>query len=340
MEKGTFEEVRLGKVIGSAFGPEIYAKLSLSLDQHQIGCPNSPITPIPTAKDTVIHSLEFDVEKGQLFHRPKLMNDVIGIDEELLQPPEVSYLIDEYSDDISEVIQESSLDFQEFLKATFSTYGNCYIRSPTDYGELELETFKLDLDIKPDTDHLLPKHKHFPTNNHITKVVDKVCQFWMQINLAWPSEVTSHTSRLLVVTKKVSQRAFDTIKKDVENRTEYRFRSDNPSELYSVDPDILTVKQCNQIFRICLYSRDLNGITKDMVQRSQNPESTIYNLMLAIGGADASATKKFTWQQLRELKNTVASSKRHLLFAFLYIKSLKKLYHQTTMYIYKQLIST
>ena len=301
MRVKSYQEVKLGNTLGSIYGTEIFARLSRSLSVSQSNCPGIPITLIPTAKETVIHALEFDVEKGQLIHRPMMMNDVTGIEEELLQPPEINYIMDddEYSQDLSEVINNSNPTFSKFLQETFQTYNKSYIKSPTDYGELELETFRMDLDLLADSEHLLPRHKPFGASAHITKIVDKITRFWTDIDLARPSEITSHASRLLVVTKKVSQRSFEKMKSEIEANTEYRFRTDNPSELYSVDPDFLTVKQINSVFRICLDSRDLNRISKDMVQRSQNPETTIYNLMLSLGGADASATKKYTWEDFR-----------------------------------------
>ena len=306
-----FDDVRLGRTLGSFYGTKIYSKLSHSLEKSQEGCPETPITLIPTAKSTEVHALEFDVQKGELVHRPLLMNDYIGLEDDLLQPPEITYIHDEYIADLTEVIKNSSNDLASFLNATFSTYDRSYIRSPTDYGELELDTFRLDLELKPETEHLLPKHKPFSTSAHLTKVVDKICNFWTTIKLAQPSEVTSHASRLLVVTKKVSQRTFEKIKVEVESTTNYQFRSNNPTELYSLDPDLLSVKNLNSIYRVCLDSRDLNRITGDMVQRSQNPETTLYNLMMSIGGADSSTTKKYTWADFREsdpFKNTKFSA--------------------------------
>mgnify|MGYP001246915560 FL=1 len=299
-KKKNIANLRLGNILGSTYGPSIFARLSQSLSRAQAGCTSTPLVLIPTAKQSSVHALEFDVGKGQLVHKPHLMNDQVGLDEEILQPPEVSYILNEYSDDLSEVIQNSHSSFQDFLQATFSKYSDCYVHSPTDYGELKLDTFRLDLEIMDGCENLLPKHHPFPTNAHITKVCDKVCSFWEQINLAGPSEITSHASRLLVVTKKVSQRAFELIKKDVEQRTPYRFKSNSPSELYSIDPDFLTVKQINQVFRICLDSRDLNRITRGIVQRSQNPETTIFNLMMCLGGADPSASKSFTWSDFQK----------------------------------------
>ena len=299
MPAKNFDEVRLGCTLGSSFGTKIFSKLSHSLSRAQEGCPDTPITLIPTAKQTVIHALEFDVEKGQLVHRPLLMNDTIGLEPDLLQPPEINYLLDSYDSDLTEVINNSSGDFKDFLKTTFSTFNNAYIKGPTDYGELILDTFRLDLELKPDTDHLLPKHKPFSTSAHLTKIVDKICRFWETIKLARPSEISSHASRLLVVTKKISNRAFEKIKGEVESNTNYRFRTNNPAELYALDPDLLTIKHINSIFRVCLDSRDLNRISRDMVQRSQNPETTLYNLMLSIGGADSSTTKKYSWAELR-----------------------------------------
>ena len=295
-----FDEVKLGCSIGSKYGNDIFAKLSSSLQAAQTNCPGPPVTLIPTSKQTIIHALQFDVERGQLVHRPLMLNQTIGLEDDLLQPPEISYVIQNYDNDISEVINNSNPDFKQFLNQTFRTYDKAYIQSPTDYGELELETFQLDLELMQNAEHLLPKHKPFGTSAHITKIVAKITQFWQSINLARPSEITSHASRLLVVTKKISDRAFQKMKSEIEESTEYRFRTNNPSELYSVDPDFLTIKHINCIFRICLDSRDLNRITKDIVQRSQNPETTIYNLMLSLGGADASATKKYTWEDFRK----------------------------------------
>ena len=311
MRAGTFQEVKLGCSLGSIYGTDVFARLSHSLSLAQASCPGTPISLIPTAMDTTVHALEFDIARGQLVHRPMMLNDTVGLEEELLQPPEINYFIDEYSTDLTEVIKNSHSGFSEFLLETFQTYNKSYIRGPTDYGKLELDTFKLDLELLAESEHLLPKHKPFGASAHITKIVDKITQFWTSIDLAKPSEITSHASRLLVVTKKVSKRAFEKMKAEIESSTEYRFHTENPSELYSVDPDYLTVKQINSIFRICLDSRDLNRISKDIVQRSQNPETTIYNLMLSLGGADASATKKYTWEDFRNsdpFKNTEFST--------------------------------
>ena len=289
-DKG-FRSIRIGNKIADIPGTDLTSAIFDFVENFkQINPDFNPIL-YKTVETNSIHELQFNVENGRLEHRPDLSNDHVGLSEELLNPSEITTLHENYEADLTEVIKESAPKLQNFLFKVFSTYKESYISSPTDFGCLKHPDFRLDLKLKDGCEHLLPRHAPFHANAHMSKVVDRLVDHWTDIGLAAPSNITSHCSRLLIVNKKVSDRAFQSMKCEIEKNTEYRFKTNLASELYSIDPDLLTVKQICAIFRICLDSRDLNRITTDNVQRSQNPEICLQNLQIAIGGSEASYHK-------------------------------------------------
>ena len=286
-----FRSLRLGNKIKNSPGLALTSVIFDIIDNNRLINPDTNPVLYKTINSDSVHELQFNVQNGLLEHRPDLTNDYIGLSEELLNPSEITTLHENYEADLKEVIKESAPQLQSFLYKVFSTYSESYISSPTDFGCLKHPDFRLDLKLKDGCEHLLPRHAPFHANAHMAKVVDRLVDHWTDIGLAAPSNITSHCSRLLIVNKKVSDRAFQHIKCEIEKNTEYRFRTNLASELYSIDPDLLTVKQICAIYRICLDSRDLNRICTDTVQRSQNPEICLQNLQIAIGGSEASYHK-------------------------------------------------
>ena len=293
-----FKSVRLGNKI--KYTPGLAVTLSLFdaiINAQKLDPDIKPIL-YKTVSSGSVHELQFNVQNGQLEHRPELLSKTEGLTENLLNPSEIA-IVQEYEDDIKEVIKESSPDLHKFLFTVFNNYNESYISSPTDFGCLKHPDFMLDLKLKDNCEHLLPRHSPFHANAHMCTIVDKLCNHWTSIGLAAPSNVTSHCSRLLIVHKKVSNRNFEGLKSEIESSSNYRFKTNLPSELYSVDPDLLTVKQIGQIYRICLDSRDLNRICTDTVQRSQNPEICLQNLQKSIGKTNDASHNTTDFDQLR-----------------------------------------
>ena len=298
IHKKGFRSVRIGNKIKDS--PGLTLTLAIFDFITNISKTNPDINPIlyKTISSGSVHELQFNLENGQLEHRPELLSKTIGLSEDLLNPTEIA-IVQEYEDDIKEVITESSPDLHKFLFSVFNTYKDSIISSSTDFGCLKHPDFMLDLKLKDHSDHLLPRHNPFHANAHMTSIVDKLCDHWTSIGLAEPSNITSHCSRLIIVHKKVSNRNFTTLKSEIEASSNYRFKTNLPSELYSVDPDILTVKQICQIYRVCLDSRDLNRLCTDTVQRSQNPEICLQNLQKSIGKTSDAPHNKTDFDQLR-----------------------------------------
>ena len=294
-----FRSVRLGNKIKESPGLSITLALFDTINNISKSNPNVNITLYKTISSGSVHELQFNVQNGQLEHRPELLSRSVGLSEDLLNPSEIKVLNESYEDDLKEVIKESSPDLHKFLFTVFSNYSESYISSPYDFGCLKHPDFRLDLKLKEGCEHLLPRHAPFHANAHMCRIVDKICEHWASIDLVAPSNITSHCSRLIIVHKKVSVRNFENIRSEIESSSGYRFKTNLPSELYSVDPDLLSVKQITKIYRVCLDSRDLNRICTDSVQRSQNPEICLQNLQTRLGSTDHTPDNTTDLDQLR-----------------------------------------
>ena len=280
---GKFSSYRIGNQIDSEEGLNATAYIYNYITN--LGWPVGVITYRTTPKEQRVHHMTYDFEQLCYVKSPLMQNDTVGLPENLTEQSEILYLNpdEDVSHDLDELINTSNVEFQPLMRKLFKIFPQSYIKSPTDFGKLTHEDFLMDLKIKKDHENLLPQHSPFPASTHLSMIVDKLVDFWIQTELVGPSTNKDWASRIIIVRKKISQRNYLSMRKDITEQTEYKFKTTDSAEMYGIDAKYLTVKQLCCIFRICLDARDINRITEDALGISQNPELTLFNLQMTMG---------------------------------------------------------
>jgi len=254
--------------------------------------------------NAAVHHLEYKEDEDILVGSPLLENDTIGLPENMFaHPGEVKFMHEEadvHKNDISELLKESHTDFMSIIDVTLKHCPDVMIKSQEDFGALLYPHFAMDIKLTHKGEENMPRHKPFPCSNHQARIVDKLVSFWVKTELAAPSHNKDWASRLLIVRKKISDRQYANIRAEIEANGQHKFTSVRHDELFSIDAEHLSIKALQALYRICLDARDLNRVTQEVVGVSQNPESTLFSIMMNMENRDPRLSTDITLEQLRD----------------------------------------
>ena len=250
---------------------------------------------------TASHHLEYNQDEDIHIGKLLMENQTIGLPADIGVQGEVKYIHDEsdvHQNDITELLKESNPDYFHIMEKALEAFPQALIKSLDDFGAILHPSFKLEIKLTDNSLGALPRHKPFPCSNHYARVVDKLVGYWCKIELAEESDNKDWASRLLIIRKKISDRQYKTIRAEVEANSTYQFKSDNIDELYSIDCEFLSIKSLQSIYRIVLDSRDLNRITCPILGISQNPETTLYSIMINMNNLSQESLAHITLESL------------------------------------------
>ena len=221
---------------------------------------------------------------------PSLMHDSDNFPEDLTEPQEVIYLSQDSHEDFAGLMKNSNPNFESFFQLLFQCFSNVRSKSPTDLGEFLNPEFLMDLQLKNDSEHLLPRDLPFNTNSMTARICDIVVKFWEDCGLAEPSTNRLFGSRLTLARKHLNDSDFSKIKNRLFEDHDVLLQE--KADIYTVNPDLFKIHEISKIFRVCLDSRKLNNICKDTLSISQNPETVLYSIMLNMS-PDSVSSKRY-----------------------------------------------
>ena len=256
------------------------------------------------SEDTVasVGHLEYNQDEGIHVGCPLMENLTVGLPVDIGVQGEVKYIHDEsdvHQNDIADLLKESNPDYFHIMEKALDIFPEVTIKSLDDFGAILHPAFKLEIKLTDNSLGALPRHKPFPCSSHYSQVVDKLVNYWCKIELAEHSNNKDWASRLLIIRKKISDRQYKTIRAEVEANTSYKFTSNETDELYSIDSEHLSIKSLQAIYRVVLDSRDLNRITCPLLGISQNPETTLFNIMCNMNNLSQHKLENITLESLR-----------------------------------------
>ena len=251
-----------------------------------------------------VHHLEYNEEEGIHVGSPLLENDTIGLPDSMFtHPGEVKFMHeseDVHKNDIPELLKESHEDFVSIISDVLKHCPDVMIKNQEDFGALLYPDFAMDIKLTNDGEENMPRHKPYACSNHQARIVDKLVNFWVQTELAAPSHNKDWASRLIIVRKKISDRQYANIRAEIVANGQHTFSSYRHDELFSIDAESLSIKALQALYRICLDARDLNRVTQEVVGVSQNPEATLFSIMMNMESRDPKLSTNITLEQLRK----------------------------------------
>ena len=122
----------------------------------------------------------------------------------------------------------------------------------------------------------LPLDLPFPTSPNMKIASQKIVDNWIQSGIAIPSNTRTHGSRLTIAKKHLNPEDFDKIKNRLQT---LNISIKEQSDLFRLNPSILTDAELNKSYRQCLDARSLNLLTKDEFVCSPSSEQTLAELI-------------------------------------------------------------
>ena len=237
-----------------------------------------------------------------------LAHSTEGIPNKVLDPPSIRFNVMDANleKDLASMIKNSDPNMSEFLNLLFNTYDQVYAHHAEDIGIFQNPNFVLDLQVE---DHAkLPKHKPFNTDVHSRKACARVMDSWERSGIITKSNNRSHASRLLVVKKHVSptdhQKIIDRLKQEGIELT-----GKDSRELFSIDPDLLTLNEVQKLYRVVLDARQVNLLTEPVVPLQQSAQLTLFDLLMNLGedheDFNPTLPKKLSIENVEDLEKKV-----------------------------------
>ena len=209
------------------------------------------------------------------------VNTKIGIPDEVSAPQIIKTVLeeDEFSPELKSAINHSSPLLKEFLTVVFSNFDKCYAKHSTDLGELINPNYLLEVSLI-DKNTRLPRHQPFECSLFSKKATDRILGEWEKSGIIEQSNIMSHAMRLLVVKKHLKEVDFISTKEMLMKKHNINIISQN--DIFNIDPDYLPTDIILKSYCVVVDSRALNNLTCADSPLQQNPQNTLFQLILSL----------------------------------------------------------
>ena len=227
---------------------------------------------------------------GELSHNrnERYCQSKCTISESIINQPEpFSNIVTNLNSDLDSFIARSDPLESDFLRTLVSTHSSAVSLQPNDIGHISNPAYFMDIELK-DPSSTLPLDLPFPTNP-INKIASqRIVDSWIDAGIAVPSSIRTHGSRLTIAKKHINPSDFTSIKNRLFN--ELNISIEDQSELFKINPTLLTDQEIGKSYRQCLDARNLNALTKNEFVCSPSSESVLTEL-LSMGSETPSMLK-------------------------------------------------
>ena len=241
----------------------------------------SIVKPEPVA-NILINSSEdgVHVEKDQ-----SLKHSAIGIPEHILSPPSVHFRVDTegYTKDFQTMLSNSDPRLKNFLKILFQTFDQTVSKNKTDLGAFKNPNYQMSIKLREDEKIELPRHKPYSCHPYQRKATDRIIGQWLRCGLIENSTEKGHASRLLCVKKHLNPTDHSRIVNRLKTEHGIILNPSNQSELFHIDPDLLTDNEIDKCYRVVLDARAINKISEPIVPLMQSTQTTLLDLLFSLG---------------------------------------------------------
>ena len=227
---------------------------------------------------------------GELSHNrnERYCQSKCTISESIINQPEpFSNIVTNLNSDLDSFIARSDPLESDFLRTLVSTHSSAVSLQPNDIGHISNPAYFMDIELK-DPSSTLPLDLPFPTNP-INKIASqRIVDSWIDAGIAVPSSIRTHGSRLTIAKKHINPSDFTSIKNRLFN--ELNISIEDQSELFKINPTLLTDQEIGKSYRQCLDARNLNALIKNEFVCSPSSESVLTEL-LSMGSETPSMLK-------------------------------------------------
>ena len=193
----------------------------------------------------------------------------------LNQPEPFPGLFNNLETDTHSFLNRSSPDESTFLESLVNSFTTAVSLTPSDLGCIKNPDYSMDIELI-DPSSPLPLDLPFPTSPNMKIASQKIVDNWIQSGIAIPSNTRTHGSRLTIAKKHLNPEDFDKIKNRLQT---LNISIKEQSDLFRLNPSVLTDAELNKSYRQCLDARSLNLLTKDEFVCSPSSEQTLAELI-------------------------------------------------------------